>query len=565
MNLQYIFGAGSAVLIAILVLQQLRFKKAHPGYLSLMAATADVQKKSDFAKTQLAEVEQETQHQRLTLEGLNREVTSKAVNLELLDRQNRQAQSVAKELEASTSEIRANYALAAERLKAVLNEVRTAEDSLSYVKKIADVKKVEIQDMEARSVYLLNLERKSEQLSHEIYSLDVAFSSAKSRNEKELRSIQFEISGIQSKRGQVEAALSDVMGKVDLYSRVDEYTQVGHFETPAYLYDTSVRYQIEITQIRAQQRDLIKDGEAVTYPEEFLLCSDKLMNRRILDGQINLMLFAFNVECDLLIEKVNPGNLDRSLAQIEKKAEQLERSAATMRCGFNIQYVQLKYEECKLQYEYKLKKQEEQEEQRLIREQMKEEVRVQKQYEDAMREAEKDELKYRRLIERAREQLDRETDQERALTLAKISLLEEDLKEALEKGQRAKSMAEQTRRGFVYVISNIGAFGEGVYKIGLTRRLDPQERVDELGGASVPFRFDVHAMCFSEDAPALESALHKHFSSRRVNAVNLRKEFFKVSLEQIQAAVEDMVGSDVDFKVMAQAEDYFESRRLIAA
>ncbi len=128
---------------------------------------------------------------------------------------------------------------------------------------------------------------------------------------------------------------------------------------------------------------------------------------------------------------------------------------------------------------------------------------------------------------------------------------------------KVENLAEQTRRGFVYVVSNIGAFGEGVYKIGLTRRLDPQERVDELGGASVPFRFDIHAMCYSEDAPSLENALHKHFTNRRINAVNLRKEFFRVSLEEIEIAVKNILGAEVDFIKSVKASDYYESRRLL--
>jgi hypothetical protein len=126
-------------------------------------------------------------------------------------------------------------------------------------------------------------------------------------------------------------------------------------------------------------------------------------------------------------------------------------------------------------------------------------------------------------------------------------------------------MAEQTRRGFVYVISNLGAFGEGVFKIGLTRRLDPQERVDELSSASVPFPYDVHAICYSDDAPALEHALHKRFSDRRVNAVNHRKEFFRVKLEDIQAALEEIVDDSVEFTMTAKAEDYFQTKRLLAA
>ena len=296
-----------------------------------------------------------------------------------------------------------------------------------------------------------------------------------------------------------------------------------------------------------------------------MLGASKSLEKKILDGQVQLMLSTFNVECDLLIEKVNPSNLSRTLEQIEKKAESLEKSCSTLRCGFNIDYIELKFEECKFQFEHVLKKKDEQEAQRMIREQMREEIQAQKQYEDAIRNAEREELQFTRLLDKAREHLAQESEQERALSLAKIHVLEEQLKEAQERSMRAKSMAEQTRRGFVYVISNIGAFGEGVYKIGLTRRLDPQERVDELSSASVPFPFDVHAMCYSEDAPALEHALHKRFSDHRVNAVNFRKEFFRVHLDDIQAAIEDMVGNEVDFLVAAKAEDYFQSKRLMTA
>ena len=123
-------------------------------------------------------------------------------------------------------------------------------------------------------------------------------------------------------------------------------------------------------------------------------------------------------------------------------------------------------------------------------------------------------------------------------------------------------MAEQTKRGHVYIISNIGSFGEDVYKIGLTRRLEPLDRVKELGGASVPFSFDVHAMIYSEDAPALETKLHREFSHFRVNQVKLRKEFFRVNLLDIKEKATEITGNELDFKVTALAEDYYESLKL---
>ena len=118
------------------------------------------------------------------------------------------------------------------------------------------------------------------------------------------------------------------------------------------------------------------------------------------------------------------------------------------------------------------------------------------------------------------------------------------------------------RAGYVYVISNIGAFGENVYKIGMTRRLDPQDRVDELGDASVPFNFDIHAMIFSNDAPKLEAALHNAFADRKLNFVNQRREFFNVSLDEIKQVIKDNYDKSVEFVELAPAEQYRESLKL---
>lgn len=355
------------------------------------------------------------------------------------------------------------------------------------------------------------------------------------------------------------------MGDIDLYSRLDEYTSHGHFEMPQYLYETSTRFAEEIKDIRQQQKDMIRDKTAITFLESTVISKDKSFNNKILSGQVKLMLTAFNIECDMLIGKVSPSSFGRTLERIEKLANTLEKSAATFECGFDIEYVELKFEECKLQYQYTLKKQEEIAEQKLIKEQIREEQRAIKEFEKAIAEAEKEEKMYRNLLEKAQQELAKATDQERSEMEQRIAILEQQLAEAEAKEERAKSMAEQTRKGHVYVISNIGSFGEDVYKIGLTRRLEPMDRVKELGDASVPFPFDVHAMIYTDDAPALETALHREFHSKRVNAVNLRKEFFNVDLMAIQDAVGRIAGIDADFKMTALAEDYYESLRLSEA
>ncbi|WP_206610615.1 DUF4041 domain-containing protein [Marinomonas rhizomae] len=361
-----------------------------------------------------------------------------------------------------------------------------------------------------------------------------------------------------------EESLDELMSSIDLYSRLEEYTSHGHFEMPEYLYETSDRYTEEIKDVRQQQKDMIKDKTAIIFPESKVISDNSAFNKKILNGQVKLMLTAFNIECDLLIGKVSPSSFGRTLERIEKLANTLEKSAAILECGFDINYIELKFEECKLQYQFMLKKQAEVAEQRLIKEQIREEQRAIKEYEKAIAEAEKEEKMYRNLLDKARDELFKATDQERSEMEQRIAILEQQLAEAEAKEERAKSMAEQTRKGHVYVISNIGSFGEDVYKIGLTRRLEPMDRVKELGDASVPFSFDVHAMIYTDDAPALESALHREFHRQRVNAVNTRKEFFNVDLEEIQEAVKKVVGTEADFKMTALAEDYYESLRLTA-
>jgi hypothetical protein len=143
----------------------------------------------------------------------------------------------------------------------------------------------------------------------------------------------------------------------------------------------------------------------------------------------------------------------------------------------------------------------------------------------------------------------------------RVAELQKQLQAAQELKQRAISRAQQTRAGFVYVISNIGSFGENVYKVGMTRRIDPQERIDELGNASVPFPFDVHAMIYSEDAPTLENDLHNLLHAKRVNLVNQHKEFFIAELGAIAKHAESK-GHKIEFTLAAEAKEYRKTKAL---
>ncbi|VTR97899.1 Phage protein OS=Escherichia coli STEC_MHI813 GN=ECSTECMHI813_3288 PE=4 SV=1: T5orf172 [Gemmata massiliana] len=196
------------------------------------------------------------------------------------------------------------------------------------------------------------------------------------------------------------------------------------------------------------------------------------------------------------------------------------------------------------------------EEQARIREQAREDQARQRQIEAQAREAE--EAERARLA--AQEALNRALQDAAGRHEAELVTLRQQLTAAEERLRRATPLAQLTRVGHVYVISNIGSFGQGVFKIGMSRREDPQHRVDELGDASVPFPFDVHMMIRCDDAPALEAALHHTFRSRRVNRVNLRKEFFRITVEEIAAAVRDHHG-EVEYVAEPEALQYWESQR----
>lgn len=243
---------------------------------------------------------------------------------------------------------------------------------------------------------------------------------------------------------------------------------------------------------------------------------------------------------DRLIENVYHQGIQKSNEKLVKAIATVEAMMPPeLRFKVPDEFIKIKKEQLALAYEIEAYKREQKELRRRELEAKREEARAQKELEREQKKAEKDALAAQAAIERNKfEMAQAKTKEEIEKYQKQILKLEEALKQAQERRERALSMAQQTKCGYVYIISNIGSFGEGVYKIGMTRRVEPMERVAELGDASVPFPFDVHAMIYTEDAPGLESSLHRTFDSRKLNAVNGRKEFFRVSLEEVKAEVQ---------------------------
>ena len=277
------------------------------------------------------------------------------------------------------------------------------------------------------------------------------------------------------------------------------------------------------------------------------------------DRANRFIIDAFNGRVDAILSRTKHNNLGTLAQEIHDAFNLVNlngivfRDARILPAYRDFRLAELKW--AVVVQELRLK---EREEQRKIQEQIREEEKARRDYERAMQEAVKEEETIRKAMEKARAEASHANAQDRAKFEAQLSELSQKLTAAEAKNQRALSMAQQTRSGHVYIISNVGSFGEDVLKIGMTRRLEPDDRIKELGDASVPFQFDVHAMIRSDDAPTLERLLHERFNDLRVNKVNYRKEFFRVPIQRLREFVAEK-SLAATFTMSAEAREYRET------
>ncbi|UFH32464.1 DUF4041 domain-containing protein [Chryseobacterium sp. C-71] len=277
---------------------------------------------------------------------------------------------------------------------------------------------------------------------------------------------------------------------------------------------------------------------------------------------VDFVIDAYNGKVDSILATVRKDNYGILKQKIEDAFQLVNFNGKAFRnARISEIYHQARLEELKWAVVAQELRAMELEEQREIREQIREEEKARREFEKAMKDAEKEEQTLKRLIEKAETQVSRANEEQKALFQQKLEELQGKLIAAEEKNQRAISMAQQTKTGNVYIISNVGSFGEDVYKIGMTRRLEPLDRVRELGDASVPFEFDVHAMIYCDDAPALERQLHKKFLKNQLNKINPRKEFFRLELNDLKSHIE-RIGINCKWTLLAEAKQYRETLKL---
>ncbi|MDK0655844.1 DUF4041 domain-containing protein [Clostridium perfringens] len=333
---------------------------------------------------------------------------------------------------------------------------------------------------------------------------------------------------------------------------------------PIYDFESSEKYKQAIDNLRVVQKEMIKNKSAVIYSNNWTVDGSKAKGRKMTNDNIKQIIMAFNIECDNLIAKVKYNNIQSIQKRIEKTFERLNKLNESNQVRLTSKYLECKLSELKLVHEYQVKKQEEKEEQKRIREELREEAKLKKELEEAKKNTLKDITHFENALSKLNEQLKSNnlSDEE----IKNLQLKKEELEKNIDNLNLSLKdidyRQENQRAGYVYIISNIGAFGKDVYKIGMTRRLEPMERIDELGDASVPFNFDVHAMIFADDAPKLENALHKAFENKKLNMVNQRREFFNVTLEEIEKVVKENFDKTVEFKKEPEAEQFRQSLKI---
>lgn len=311
----------------------------------------------------------------------------------------------------------------------------------------------------------------------------------------------------------------------------------------------------QLSMLKIEEKEYITTPDAIKIPSELTARDANNLKKKI--------LIPLDSEISGLLNKLTISNIDSIRERIVKTFDKINKLFRTESAVLSKGLLEYKLKELELNYSYLIKVNDEKEQQRAIKEQMVEEEKVRREIEREKKRIDKEERQFSSEITKLMAYLHKTTsDVEKELYADKIKELEEKLKELEITKQNVLQRELNTRAGYVYVISNIGSFGEDIYKIGMTRRLEPMDRIKELSSASVPFEFDVHAMIFSENAPTLETQLHTHFRSNEVNKVNSRKEFFKVSLDEIEKVVLENYNGTVSFTKLAQAEQYRRSLEL---
>lgn len=431
-----------------------------------------------------------------------------------------------------------------EECSARLNEAR------AEVEKKAETAQAEHSKVLERYAAIVDMEAEVERLKVLGQNQVDESQSKVSKLNGEARATQDNIRELQKSYKDKRVIYDRLRGELAIFDERLALAELGIYE-PHFDFGDSETFKAEIKDTRDDQKDMVKRKTAVFGTKEWTVDGSVKKGETMINRAVRITLRAFNNECEAAIANTRWNNVQAMEKRIVRARDAIDKLNASNNVIISEDYLKAKLRELRLTHEYR-------EQLKLERDERAEASRLEREEKRLLQEAkaaQKEEERYQQLLEKARAELGVVTSDAHR---AKVEELEQLLAEAHAKTERAQAMAEKTKSGFVYVISNIGSFGDDVVKIGLTRRLDPSDRVRELGDASVPFLFDTHAMIYSEEAPALEAALHAEFAEKRINAANMRKEFFRVTLSEVEEAVQRLA-PDADFHTDIEAQEFYET------
>ena len=369
------------------------------------------------------------------------------------------------------------------------------------------------------------------------------------RMEAELAALSNDLSSAQRELAMTQGQLEATRAKLVVARDEAVLQDVGIYDYHHPLED-SVAYKLELDETREEIKSMARaDGGAVIGGDGWTVNGSATEGRKMVKQYRKLLLRAYNNEADTLVGKMKPYKLDAAVDRLDKSRNTITKLAATMGLQISDRYHWFRVRELQLTADYINKKQAEKDLEREERARLREEARARKEFEQEKKRLFKERSHYESVLERIRQNG----------TASEIAAAEQRMQEIDEAISGVEEREANIRAGYVYVISNVGAFGGNVIKIGMTRRLEPMDRVRELGDASVPFRYDVHAVIFSKDAVTLEAQLHAHFEDRRVNLVNRRREFFYATPVEVEEALRQLDGSLLEFIEEPEAEEWHQS------
>lgn len=503
-----------------------------------------------------------------TKEGTSSKTTKKVISEKVKDDKSVQPIALKKDDSASTSSSAQTHTKMAFSDLFKAKQFKLELENLKQDQKALEEKKAQLEQDNAKLQKEADLKLSIKQmqpieLDKEITAKTQELDDIVSSKQKDIEKLNNDIDQKNQKVAEKDKQISDLDKKIkDLNDQLvnvsDEvmYEDYGLYK-PRYDFANSSAYKGKLSEVRSNQKEMIRNGEAGTIFNSLTMNGSEAKGRSMQKKNIKQLVRSFNGECEAAINKVTKSNIETIEKRITRSFEQLNKLNEPNGVRLTAKYLDSKLDEAHIALEYALKKEQEKELLREQRQREKEERQAQKEYAQERAKYEKDETHFQQAKDLLQDKINNSKSEVEIESLKrKLADLQDKLSDIQAKKAKLSDRAENPTAGYVYIISNIGSFGQNVYKIGVTRRLDPMDRINELSSASVPFKFDVHALIFTDDAYKLETELHEYFDKKRVNKVNKRKEFFKLNIDEIKQVLSKHKELTFDFHEIPDAPEY---------